>query len=279
MGGPASSPLTPVARLVNLSARAVVAGGENALIAGVVVADTEAKRYLARGVGPTLALFGAGGVVPDPQLAVFGGGGNELARNSGWENGPEAGRIPGYARSVGAFALPPGSRDSALASELRTGSYTVQVTTPTARSGVGLAELYELDARGRTLNLSTRAAVRSGEGVLIGGFVVSGPAYKRMLIRAAGPALQGFGVGGFMRDPVLTLRSGQAVVASNDRWATAANAGAVTAAGRVVGAFPLAAESEDAALLITLAPGAYTAEVKGKDDTEGVALLEIYEVP
>jgi hypothetical protein len=127
--------------------------------------------------------------------------------------------------------------------------------------------------------LSTRARVLTGEGVLIGGFVVQGPAYKRMLIRAVGPTLAAFGVGDALADPVLTIYSGQTVVATNDRWEAAGNAAAVLAASRTSGAFILAANSEDAALLITLPPGAYTVEVKGKSEGEGVALLEIYEVP
>jgi hypothetical protein len=120
--------------------------------------------------------------------------------------------------------------------------------------------------------------VRTGEGVLIGGFVVQGPAYKRMLVRAVGPTLTAFGLSDALRDPILTIHSGQEVVAVNDRW-DAGDAAAVTAASKTAGAFNLAANSEDAALLITLPPGAYTVEVKGKGDTEGIALLEIYEVP
>src|SRR6185436_14478246 len=81
VGGDASSPLTPRARLVNISSRAMVGTGENALIAGVVVADTAAKRYLARAIGPGLAAFGAAGIVPDPQLGIFSGNGVELFRN------------------------------------------------------------------------------------------------------------------------------------------------------------------------------------------------------
>jgi hypothetical protein len=69
------------------------------------------------------------------------------------------------------------------------------------------------------------------------------------------------------------------VVATNDRWESAANVTAVRAAAKSVGAFDLIAAGEDAALLITLRPDAYTVEVKGKDSSEGVALLEIYEVP
>jgi hypothetical protein len=279
VGGESSSPLTPRARLVNISTRALVGTDANALIAGVVVADTSAKRYLSRAVGPGLAAFGAAGTVSDPQLSIFASNGVELFRNNGWETGRDAARIPTYSKQVGAFPLLTGSQDSALADELAAGSYTIQVTTPTNQSGIGLAELYELDSNGRTVNLSTRARVRTGDGVLIGGFVVQGPAYKRMLIRAVGPTLSAFGVPGALADPILTVYSGQQVVAQNDRWETGENVTAVAAATKSAGAFALAGNSEDAAMLITLPPGAYTVEVKGKQDTEGVALLEIYEVP
>lgn len=279
IGGANSSPLKPRARLINLSSRAIVGAGEKALIAGVVVSDTENKRYLSRAVGPSLATFGATGYVPDPQLSIFAQNGIELLRNNRWETSPDAGRIPGFARAVGAFPLAVGSADSALASTLPGGAYTVQVTTPTGRSGVALAELYELDGNGRTVNLSSRAYVQSGDGVLIGGFVVSGPAFKRLLIRAVGPTLRAFGVADAILDPVLTIYSGSQVAAQNDRWEAAENPTAIATASRRVGAFDLAKGSEDAALLITLPPGAYTVEVKGKAGAEGVALLEIYDVP
>jgi hypothetical protein len=277
--GDSSSPLRPVARMVNLSSRAIVGTGEDALIAGVVVADTAGKRYLSRAIGPGLAAFGATGILPDPQLGIFNGGGVEIFRNNGWESGAAAALLPEYSRSVGAFPLAPGSMDSALVNALGSGAYTLQITTPSERSGLALAELYELDANGRTVNLSTRARVRTGDGALIGGFVVRGPAYKRMLLRAVGPTLTAFGVSDALLDPVLTLYSGQSIVASNDRWESAQNLPGVIVATRTAGAFHLAPSSEDAVLLITLPPGAYTVEVRGKDDAEGVALLEIYDLP
>ncbi len=279
IGDRSSSPLRPAARIVNISSRALVGTGENALIAGVVVADSQAKRYLARAVGPGLAAFGASGIVPDPQLSIFAGSGVELFRNNGWLNGPDATQLPTYAKSVGAFPLSPTSLDSALANWLGAGAYTLQVSTPSDQPGIGLAELYELDANGRTVNLSTRARVRGGEGVLIGGFVVQGPAYKRVLIRAIGPTLGAFGVTTALEDTVLTIYSGSTVVATNDRWESAPEVAALKAATERAGAFALAANSEDAALLITLPPGAYTVEVRGKGESEGVALLELYDVP
>jgi hypothetical protein len=139
--------------------------------------------------------------------------------------------------------------------------------------------LYELDANGRTVNLSTRAYVRTADGALFGGFYVQGPAYKRMLVRAIGPTLGAFGVSDVLRDPILTINSSQGVVATNDRWEASAGLSALVAASASVGAFSLTAGSEDAAVLITLPPGPYTVEVKGKDGGQGIALLEIYEVP
>jgi len=273
-----ASPLSPASRLVNLSSRAGVGSGERALIMGVVVADTATKRYLARAVGPALAPFGVASPVPDPQLTVFAEGGRELARNNGWSTGPDAAAMVQLARNAGAFALPAGSVDSALISSLGAGAYTLQITTPGGQGGLALAELYELDTGGRTVNLSTRAHVGNGDRTLIGGFVVAGTAHKRMLIRAVGPSLRNFGVTDALADPVLTLYAGPTPLATNDRWSSAGSAMIAAAAARV-GAFNLAADTEDAALLITVPPGAYTAELRGKADTTGVALLEIYEVP
>jgi hypothetical protein len=245
---------------------------------GVVVGDTSAKRYLTRAIGPALTQFGASGVVPDPQLAVFGPGAVALYRNLGWATGPDATRFPQLAQGVGAFALPASSAGSALIVGLGASTHTLQMTTPSGRNGIALAELHELDAAGRTVNRSTRARVGTDDRVLIGGFVVAGAAHKRMLIRAVGPALSVFGLTGALADPVLTLYSGNQVRAANDRW-WSDPAAAIAAASARVGAFALPPNSEDAALLLTVAPGAYTVEVRGKGGAEGVALLEIYEIP
>ncbi len=274
-----ASPLQPVAKIINLSSRAVIGAGQNALIAGVVVADTENKPYLARAVGPTLGAFGTPNTLPDPVLGLFRADGVEIFRNSGWQNGPDAPRLPALSKSVGAFPLADGSHDAAMISQLGHGAATLQISSETGQGGTGLAELYTLDGNGRTVNLSTRALVHSGDGVLIGGFVVQGPAYKRMLVRAVGPGLAQFGVQDVLQDPVLKIYSGQTVVATVDDWSDEKNAPVAKAAGDVVGAFSLPQASKDAALFITLPPGAYTVEISGKDNGEGVALLEIYDVP
>ncbi len=280
LGGAASSPLTPAARLINISTRASVGSSDDqALIAGITVTDTVQKGYLIRGVGPTLATFGATNVLNDPSLSIRRNDGVELFRNTGWQVGNDINTLVATSRAVGAFALGSPSADAALIPQLFAGQYTVRIASASGTPGVALAELYETSANGRTTNLSVRVNVQPGDGALIGGFVIQGPAYKRLLIRGVGPSLKGFGLANALNDAVLTLYSGQTVVATNDVWSASANAAAVTAATQSVGAFALAPGSEDAALLVTLPPGAYTVQVSGKNNAAGTALLEIYEVP
>ena len=279
VGGARSSPLSPAARIVNISARAPVGTGENILIVGVVVGDTVQKSYLARGVGPTLATFGAANVLPDPALSIRGADGVELCRNSGWLSGSDAGLLVNTARSVGAFALAGSGADSAVVAQLGAGPSTLGLSSASGKSGLGLAELYELGTNGRITNLSARASLQTGDDLLVGGFVLQGPAFTRILARALGPALQAFGVGHALADLILTVYAGQTAVASNKAWSAESGGAAVSAASAAVGAFPLPAGSHDAALLLTLPAGTYTVEVKTKAGTAGVTLLELYAVP
>ena len=287
VGGGRSSPLTPRPRLANLSSRGFIGTDENILIAGVVVNDTAGKHYLARAVGPALTAFGVAGALAQPVLSIRDGQGRELARNSGWESGPDGDDIADLTKAVGAFPFAKGSKDAALLARLPAGQFTLQISSANTGTGVGLAELYEIEPGvGRTLNLSTRGLVRAGEELMIGGVVVRGPAPKRLLIRAIGPTLGAFGVAGTLADPVLTLFNGAGMqVATNDDWTTrtgsaaATTAAEVAAAAAAVGAFGLGEDTRDAALLLTLPEGPYTAQIAGKGTASGVILLEIYEVP
>jgi len=285
VSGARSSPLAPRPRLANLSSRGFIGSDENILIVGVVVNDTAGKQYLARAVGPALTGFGVAGALAQPVLRILDSRGRELARNSAWETGPDADDIADLTKFVGAFPFAKGSKDAALLARLPAGQFTLQISSATTGTGVGLAELYEIDPGiGRTLNLSTRGLVRGGDEVLIGGVVVRGPGPKRLLIRAIGPTLGGFGVAGTLADPVLTLFDKASVqVATNDDWSTRGSAGATTievaAATAAVGGFALPSDSKDAVLLLTLAEGPYTAQITGKAGASGVILFEIYEVP
>jgi hypothetical protein len=101
----------------------------------------------------------------------------------------------------------------------------------------------------------------------------------RLLIRAVGPTLAGFGVSGVLADPTITLYRDATPLATNDNWSSAANAAEIVSTSVAVGAFALPSGSRDAALLTTLTPGSYTAVVSGVAATTGTALVELYVVP
>ena len=119
-------------------------------------------------------------------------------------------------------------------------------------------------------NISTRGVVQTGDSVLIGGFIVSGTDPKSVLIRAIGPSLTGFGVPNALADPVLELNgpSGFATIINNN-WRDSQQA-VIMATG-----IPPTNDLESA-ILATLAPGAYTAIVRGANNTTGNALVEVY---
>jgi len=170
---------------------------------------------------------------------------------------------------------------AALVSLLPAGAYTAPVTAADSGSGIALIEVYDASTAATPVlvNASTRAYVGTGDSVLIPGFVIGGEGTLRLLVRAVGPTLANFGVSNVLADPAMTLvRSGFAL-ATNDNWSGATNAAEIASTAAAAGAFALPAGSRDAAILMTLTPGAYTAVISGVGATSGNALVEIYVVP
>jgi hypothetical protein len=268
-------------RLVNLSTRAMVGTGGNILIAGFAVGGGAGNEpLLARASGPALAAFNVTGTLPDPQLQLYDGT-TVLATNNGWAG---SATIASDAAAVGAFAwTSPTSHDSAIVTSLGTGAYTAQVSGQSKDSGIALAEIYDATPTGtytpaspRLVNLSARVTVGTGGNILIAGFVIGGNTSETVLIRASGPALAAFGVTGELPDPALKLYSGTTVLAANNAWGGNPQ---IAAAAAGVGAFAWSSTtSNDSAILISLPPGAYTAEVAGASGDTGISLVEVYEV-
>ena len=122
------------------------------------------------------------------------------------------------------------------------------------------------------LNISTRMRVQTGDNVLIGGFIITGNDAKKVILRAIGPSLTQFGVVDALADPVLELHgSDGSVITSNDNWKETQEA-EIDATGLAP------TEDAESAILMTLAPDAYTAIVSGKDGTSGVGLVEGYDL-
>jgi hypothetical protein len=278
---PPGPPPAQANRLMNISTRSLVGTGSGVDIAGFVVTGTQPKTVLVRASGPSLAAFGVAGVLADPTLAVVDSNQNTLAQNTGWCTAPNVSDIQGAASLTGAFAWPVGSKDSAVLLTLQPCAYTAVVSGASGDTGVVLIEAYDVDgsaAPARMINVSTRSLVGRDQNIQIGGFVIGGSQPKTVLIRASGPALVPFGVTGTLPDPMLQLfNSSSIALAQNTGWGSAANPGAIQAAAANVGAFAWQAGSADSAILITLPPGAYTAQVSGASGDTGVALVEVYD--
>lgn len=259
--------------LANLSIRTIAGAEEQSLVAGFALAGGS-KSILVRGIGPSLAEFGVEGVLADPRLELRRPGSEALlAGNDDWSEA--AGRV--FPR-VGAFALRGGSRDAALVADLDANTYTARLSEAAGGSGVALLELYDASGAGggRLTNLSARSVVSPDGGALIAGFNLTGTGTRRLLIRAVGPSLEAFGLQGVLTDPRLDLYPAGGVVplATNQDWSPA-----LAETFRQVGAFPLRAGSWDAAFVVTLPAGSYTAQVGSTNGASGIALVEIYELP
>ena len=281
-------------------------GSKHALLRGV-------------GPGLAAAPFYLTGTLSAPQLMLYDSGAASgetapeiIATDIGWGNNPAAGPSPVLAgaqvasaavmSSVGAFPLASGSADSAMLVAAPTGGYTSQISGVSGATGIALAEIYDTDAgttTARLTNLSARAVVGLGGNILIGGFAITGTTSETVLIRGVGPGLAAapFYLTGTLAGPQLTLydsgslagESAPEIIATDAGWGSSpvfgpspVAAGIQTATAAVmseVGAFPLASGSSDSAMIATLPPGNYTAEVGGVGGTTGIALVEIYEVP
>lgn len=155
------------------------------------------------------------------------------------------------------------------------GSFTAFANGVEVQSGTFALSPFSLAAP--LVNISTRGFVGTGSNVLIAGFVIGGTVPRSVLIRASGPALEGFGVAGVLPDPKLVLNSGSTAVASNIGWGGSA---AIASAASSVGAFAWTnLSSADSALVVTLSPGAYSAVVSGASGDTGAALVEVYYIP
>ncbi len=281
------SPDTPAtnndARLLSLSTRGTVKTGGAQLIAGFVTAGGN-MRLLTRAAGPGLAPFGVTNVLTDPQLAIVPAGSSTIvAANNDWDATPAPAVAAAFAQ-VGVFPFSAGSKDAALLFTTGPGTagYTATVSGTGGQTGTALVEVYDASAvtagpdRPRLLNVATRGEVSPGVP-LVAGFVLRGSQPRRVLIRAAGPGIAALNVAQAIDDPKLDLYRGADLIMQNDDWSLGRNPFAVATTAAQVGVFAFGANSLDAALLVTLEPGAYTAVVTGVGATTGLALVEVYD--
>ena len=261
-------------KLLNISTRGFVGSGDEVMIAGFIVDGQVAKQLVLRGLGPSLTQEGVVGAMSDPNLTLMDANGTQLAFDNDYGDIPAADQ----GTLVGFGLTPTDSRESALVASLPIGNYTAILQGTT--NGAGLVEIYDISGTrtSRFVNMSTRAQVEAGDnGALIGGFIVGAPAGaasspQTVLIRAIGPSLSAFGVLGALADPTIDFYQGSQLILSNDNWKSD-NQAAIEATG-----IP-ATNDKEAAILVTLDPGSYTAVIRGKNNTTGVALVDVYQMP
>jgi hypothetical protein len=255
-------------RMNGISTRMQVLTDDNVLISGFIIDGTTAKNVVIRARGPSLSAQGVAGALADPILTLVPAVGS-VVTNDNWGDAPNASEI----QSLG--LAPSNSRESAILATLGPGPYTAIVQGDRGGTGVGIVEVFEVDHPDAPLiGISTRGRVLTDDNVMIGGFIISGTEPRTVVVRARGPSLASQGVAGTLQNPLLQLVfAADATTITNDDWGTAANAGTLQAIG-FAPSDPL-----EAAILVTLTPGAYTAIVSGAGGTTGVAIVEVYAAP
>jgi hypothetical protein len=250
------------ARLAGISTRLSVGIEDDVMIGGFAIDGLSPKTVVLRARGVSLGVAGA---LADPQLTLVKDG-VAIAANDDWASATNAEQL------VASGFAPGDPKESALLTTLEPGVYTMIVSGVGNTTGVAIAEVYEIDTPEAPLvGISTRGRVRPGDEVMIAGFIIKGEIPQTVVIRAQGPSLISQGISGALLDPTLVLVGASGLIATNDDWQNDFNAAALQASG-------LAPRSaKDAALLVTLDPGAYTAIVMGVGSTTGVAIVEVYQ--
>jgi hypothetical protein len=276
LDGPMSTPTPtptpiPVTRATNLSTRLLVGTGNDVGIGGFIVTGSGPRHLLIRGIGPFLSQFGILNVLSDPSLQVYGSPPCfQTLTNNNWRDTQE-GEIIGTGRA------PSYDLESAIVADLAPGSYTAILRGTADTTGVGLFEVYDLtpNQESRLANVSTRGNVRTGDDIMIGGFILEGSdGADAIIVRGIGPSLYG-PPGTLLSDPRLELRdsNGQLII-ENDNWMDDPNQAAIIQA---VGLAPT--NNLESAIAATLMPSNYTALLSGVNNGAGVGLVEVYENP
>lgn len=258
------TPATGNTHLVNISTRMRVGAGDNVLIGGFIIKGAQSKSVILRAIGPSLGIPGA---LQDPYLELRGPSGNAIASNDDWQSGTQVNDL------LDSGIAPTHPNEAAMIVTLAPGNYTAIVSGYDAAGGLALVEVYEYDANAsRLVNISTRGVVGAGDQALIGGLIVQGNASKNVIVRAIGPSLAAT-TSGALADPALELRdSAGTLISANDNFTASAQYSKILASGVAP------SDGRESAIVATLAPGNYTAVVRGTNNTTGIGMVEVFDL-
>lgn len=264
--------------VANVSTRLPVGTGDNALFGGFTVQGPagSTKKIIVRGLGPSLASLGVTNPLADPTLAIFDANQNQIASNDNWKTTQVGGNITGdqFAEINGSGLKPSNDLESAIIANLTPASYTAAVRGSGNTVGTGVVDAFDLNtaSTAKLVNVATRGLVQPGQGVLIGGFIIQNGSVQ-VVIRAIGPSLAQFGITNALPDTTLELHDQNGnIVAQNDDWMTDQKT-------ELENTHLQPSNNLEAALVKTITPGLYTAQVRGKPETTGTGVVEIYFLP
>jgi hypothetical protein len=262
-------PIPAAPALLNISSRARVEADDlGYAIGGFILTGSAPKPVVLRAIGPSLQKSGLplAGLLADPTLTLQDSDGVPIASNDDWMTNPQQ-------QEIFDLGLAPGDpEEAAIIVTLPPGTYTATMRGAGGGTGIGVVELYDVDqsAPANAANLSTRARVQTGDNVLIGGLIIGGTINQRVIARGIGPSLAAAGVATPLQNPTIELVNGFGMqIAFNDDWRTD-QAAAISASGLAP------TDAAEAAIIATLAPGSYTAILRGANETSGVGLVEFY---
>lgn len=265
----------------NIATRGRVGSSDAETLIGGFIVDGppgSTKRVIVRAIGASLATSGVEGALADAVLELHDSAGNVIT-NDDWKI--DAATNTSQEAVIRATGIAPTEdTESAIVATLPPGPCTAIIRGKDGASGVALVEIYdgEQTSRARIANISTRAMVQAGDGAMIGGLIVQGLQPSRVLLRALGPALTDAGVADALQDTTIELRDDNgSLVDFNDDWKIDETTG-LSQEAEIAASTIAPTHDAESAISATLAPGNYTAIVRGKADTVGVGLVEAYQL-
>jgi YVTN family beta-propeller protein len=272
---PTATPSPSPGLVGNVSTRLPVGTGDGVLIEGFIVQGPagSTKNILVRAIGPSLIPFGITDALANPALEIHDASGATVATNNDWRITQTGGLISGdQSAAINSTGLAPSDDlESAIIANLAPGNYTAVVSGVGNSTGTGVVDAYDISAASpaKLANIATRGFIQPGDQLMIGGFIVQN-APVRAVVRAIGPSLLGFGISNALPDTTLQLRDQNgAIVLENDDWKTNQQQELEN-----TGLQP--SHDLEAALVTTIQPGQYTAQVRGKNEASGIGVVQVY---
>jgi CSLREA domain-containing protein len=283
---PTATPTPTPGLVANVSTRLPVGTGDNVLIGGFTVEGPagSAKTIIVRAIGPSLAAFGIADALPNPTLEIHDANNNNaiVASNDDWRVTQPGGLITAdQSAEISASGFAPGNDlESAIIANLPPGSYTAVVRGAGNSVGTGVVDAFDLSpaSSASLVNVATRGLIQPADKLMIAGFITENGSV-RAVIRAIGPSLAAFGITNALPDTTLQLRDANgALVIENDDWKIrSSDGGSQQAEIEATGLQPT--DDKEAAVVTTLPPGEYTAQVRGKPETTGTGVVQVYFLP